>query len=360
MRKFLSILILVMLTSSLLAGDDLFKPKTTIGGYGEIHYNSILSKGADDPQTLDFHRFILFFNHSFTKHWSFGSEIELEHNFVKDGHGELELEQAHITYRHSSLFSFRVGVVIPSVGIINEYHEPPLFLSVERPLYSKKIIPTTWFGNGLSLFGSIKNFEYKLTLFEGLDGSRISAGSGIRDARMKGYKSSFKSPLYNISLNYTGIPGLRLGGSFVYNNSIVSNSVKNSVSLWEVHARYDANNLMAVFEYGAIAYGSPGLVTGGAEKAYGFYFDLGYDVISFFGRSKMKLMPWVRYSQYNTASKTVAGGISEKENFYKIWRVGLSFKPIRQIVFKADYGEVVKQSDNSKVRELNLGVGYMF
>ena len=32
-------------------------------------------------------------------------------------------------------------VLLPTVGLINEYHEPPLFLSVERPLYNKYIIP---------------------------------------------------------------------------------------------------------------------------------------------------------------------------------------------------------------------------
>ena len=41
--------------------------KTTIGGYGELHHNRLEGHGgASDVDKMDFHRFVLFFNHQFS------------------------------------------------------------------------------------------------------------------------------------------------------------------------------------------------------------------------------------------------------------------------------------------------------
>jgi hypothetical protein len=40
--------------------------------------------------------------------------------------------------------------------------------------------------------------------------------------------------------------------------------------------------------------------------------------------------------------------------------VGLSVKPIPQVVFKLDYGVRENQLTNSEVKLFNLGAGYMF
>ncbi|MEP2792573.1 MAG: porin, partial [Kangiellaceae bacterium] len=64
----------------------------SIGGYGELHYNNI-----EDSESIDFHRFVLFFGHEFTDSIRFFSELELEHSLAGDGKpGEVELEQAYI------------------------------------------------------------------------------------------------------------------------------------------------------------------------------------------------------------------------------------------------------------------------
>jgi len=66
--------------------------KTSIGGYGELHYNN--QEGDDE---VDFHRFILYFGHEFTDNIRFFSELELEHALAGEGKsGEIELEQAWI------------------------------------------------------------------------------------------------------------------------------------------------------------------------------------------------------------------------------------------------------------------------
>lgn len=60
---------------------------TTIGGYGEMHYNNL-----DSGKEIDFHRFVLFFNHEFSDRLRFFSDLELEHALSGEGQpGEVEL-----------------------------------------------------------------------------------------------------------------------------------------------------------------------------------------------------------------------------------------------------------------------------
>ena len=88
---------LLSIFSLTIAQDEFFLPGSSIGGYGELHWNK--ANNADGNSTkneIDFHRFIIYYGYNWTDKWSFKSEVELEHNYVKDGNGELALEQAYI------------------------------------------------------------------------------------------------------------------------------------------------------------------------------------------------------------------------------------------------------------------------
>ncbi len=335
--------------------DDFFEPKTTIGGYGELHYNNVTKGDNPTTRTLDFHRFVMFYSHSWTEHWSFKAELELEHNFVKSGQGELELEQAFINYHHSAPFGFQVGVVLPSIGLLNENHEPPLFLSVERPDYAKYIIPTTWFGNGLSIYGRVSSFDYKLTIMEGLDANKISSASGIRSGRLKGYKSSADELLYTARLNYLGLPGVRTGLS-VTSTKAMGDGVQIDIPLniIEVHTQIDKFNVIAVFEYGTITYGE-----GNLEASRGHYADLGYNLAPLLNL-KGDLIPWGRISSYNTAAATKIGGDEISEYDYSKCVAGLTIKPIDQVSFKLDYSIKTNALSEEETTAINIGAGYQF
>jgi hypothetical protein len=355
MKGVRSLFLLIILISTInYAQFDVFSPTTSIGGYGELHYNYVKPDGEDATKTLDFHRFVMFYSHSWNEQWSFNSEIELEHNFVKDGHGELELEQAYVQYKYSKEFAVQAGVILPSVGLINETHEPPTFLSVERPEYSKYVIPTTWFGNGLSFIGNIKGFDYKVTIMEGLDGSKFSASSGIRSGRQKGFKANADELLYNARVNYVNIPGLLIGASVTYNNATVDSTNNNAITIIDLHAKYQANNIYAVAEFGNISYDN-----GPVETTQGFYVDFGYNVGSLF-KVKTEIIPFIRYSDYNTAASTIIGGDSEKEHHRSILMFGAAVKPIPQVVVKIDYSQRTIELGDAKTDLLNIGVGYFF
>ena len=44
----------------------------------------------------------------------------------------------------AAMVGVRAGIVLVPMGIINQWHEPPIFHGVERPTVDRVIIPTTW------------------------------------------------------------------------------------------------------------------------------------------------------------------------------------------------------------------------
>lgn len=332
---------------------DFFEAKTTVGGYGELHYNYAKPENGSTSQTLDFHRFVMFYSHAWSEQWSFKAEVELEHNFVSDDEGELELEQAYVNYHHSHEFGFQVGVILPSVGLINETHEPPTFLSVERPTYHSLIIPTTWYGNGIAFYGNLNGIEYKAVIMEGLDADGFSKSNGIRGGRLKGFKADAENLLYNVRVNYLNIPGVILGGSFTYNNA-KGDSINNAINLIEFHARYRLSNFYVDAELGNISYAK-----GNLQSSFGYYLDLGYNISNHF-KLDTKIIPFIRYSNTNTAAKTKIGGDEEKLNHATQIMFGLAILPIEQVVFKMDYSQTKLELTNAQTNYFNIGVGYMF
>ena len=358
MKKFLfmaTTLTIVLAYNQLIrAQDDYFVPKTTLGGYGELHYNYTKPEGGKSKKVLDFHRFVLFVSHSWSEKWSLKSEVEIEHNLIEGGDkGAVELEQAYINYQSSDLFGFQAGVILPSVGLLNEFHEPPVFMGVERPEYDTYIIPTTWFGNGAAVYGIINGFDYKVTVMEGLKANNFKAGSGIRAGRQEGFKADASDLLYNARLDYLNIPGLKIGTSFTFNNA-TGDSVNTMVTLYEAHGKYFANNIYAAFEYGNISYDE-----GNIKSSTGYYIDFGYNVADIF-KTSSQIIPFVRYTDYNTASSTISGGDIEKMYHFSKWMIGINIKPIDSVVFKADYGERKRELGSVTTKLFNLGIGYMF
>ena len=349
-------LIVLLAVFSVNAQDEFFQPTKSIGGYGELHYNSSKQGDVDGTKTLDFHRFIIYYSASFTEAWSFFSEVELEHNFVNDGEGELELEQAFVEYR-SDKGGFKAGVILPTAGLLNEYHEPPLFLSVERPEYSKYVIPTTWFANGISAnYKPMDGLKLRVALLEDLNGEGV--GSGLRSARGKGYKTTAHDWTKNFSAEYTGLPGLRLGGSYTMNNAPINDDPDTTanVALLELHAKYVAHNIYAIFEYGNINYDGTNH-TPSYKSSGGYYLDLGYNMASILNL-KGKLMPWFRFSDYNQGTND--DGVLPSKH-YTITRFGVTFWPVDKVAFKIDFGtKETEDADIKKISQLNIGVGYNF
>tara|TARA_B100000945_G_scaffold134173_1_gene107132 strand:+ start:225 stop:1355 length:1131 start_codon:yes stop_codon:yes gene_type:complete len=373
-------ILLTALLFCFVVADEFFEPGVTIGGYGELHYTNSIDPDDDDAiasTKLDFHRWIMFVNYNWTPEWSLKSELEIEHNMIDgdgDYDGEVELEQAYVNYHNADgNWGYGAGVVLISAGIINETHEPPTFLSVERPSYNKYIIPTTWFGNGAMVYGSFGDIHAKFVLHEDMDGAGMLDGlafGGLRGGRAKGYKSTAYHWTKNLAVHYTGMEGLNVGGSFTFGGAPTGLGAVDTEyvnwNLFEVHGQYEANNLVAAFEYGTVnfaheadnmlvdedgdGYGDTDLVLPD-QVATGYYFHLGYDVSEMMGWEDCKLVPWFGMESYDMNDL-------DDDDAKTHTKMGLTWWPTDQVSWKIDYD--MSDDNDSKKNTLSLGVGYMF
>jgi len=335
--------------------------KTNLGGYGELHFNYVKpNEGVSPAPILDFHRWVLLLNHRWTEQWAFAAELELEHNYVEGGEakGELELEQAYIQFNPRSEFNFQIGVLLPAVGLLNDKHEPNLFLSVERAEYNKLVIPTTWFGNGAAVRGLIREaVNYSVVLMEGLDDRNFLAKDGIRSGRQKGFKSSLETVLLNTAVDYVAIPGINAGGALALNllaHDPTNTHHYSSTLLGEVHAQYKAKGLWVQAEFGAITYNTKEGHSANLQNTMGFYADIGYDIARLWNAEELQLYPFVRYSQFNSGDKLGENGTVTLPTF------GIACFPIEKVAFKIDYSIQSKKGVNGTAGLLNAGAGYAF
>ena len=156
--------------------------RTSIGGYGELHYNNLKDQvGDNDLNRVDFHRFVLYFGHEFNDDIRMFSEIEIEHALAGDGApGEVELEQAWVELDMNNQHRLRAGLDILPIGIINQIHEPNTFYGVERNRVETEIIPTTWWEAGLMFDGEFGRVACdRRCLAGGRSGFYRRAGTGL-------------------------------------------------------------------------------------------------------------------------------------------------------------------------------------
>jgi hypothetical protein len=348
--------------------------RTTIGGYGEVHYTN--PSGPDSPGQVDVKRFVLFFGHSFNDRIAFRSELELEDTKVEGGEegGEVALEQAYLDYRFSQAATLRAGLILPPIGIINEVHEPPTFNGVSRPSFDDVVIPTTWRDIGIGMVGTLPGsagLSYRVYLVNGLLASGFSAQEGIRGGRQEGKDASFANPSLTGRLEWAR-PGLKLGGSFWYGGSanqdpaLGTGAFDNAVALIEADARYDvgafmfrgvvANISIADAERIDAAFGSQI-----GSRIAGGYVEGAYNVLSALApASAQRLNAFVRYEHYDTQADVPTGLTEDESLARRITTLGLSYKPLYNVVFKGDYQLLRNKASVGEGELLSLGVGYQF
>ena len=321
-----------------------------LGGYGELHYNNLSgSGGASDSETVDFHRFVIYMGYEFSDRIRFSSELELEHSLSGDEEpGEVELEQAYIDFDLNANHTFRGGLFLLPVGIINETHEPTTFYGVERNSVEKNILPTTWWEAGAGMHGGItEDLLYSVYIHSGLMTSTNSSYA-VRSGRQKVAKANASDLAATIALKWS-IPGVTVGGSAQYQSDITQGSDPDAgdALLGELHADLHKGPLGLRTLYSEWALDGEGPDSLGSDKQYGWYVEPSFRPIDSFG-------VFARYSEWN--SKAGSEGIDGEKAQYD---VGVNWWPHEQVVVKADY----QWQDNENGREqngFNLGLGYDF
>ncbi len=331
--------------------------KTSIGGYGEMHYNG----GKKDE--LDFHRFVLFAGHHFNDWLRFASELEVEHVIASsdpDDGGEVELEQAFVEmdltrgaglrFGASDSHALKAGIFLVPVGILNDTHEPPTFYGVERNQVEKNIIPTTWFVGGADLNGRFgKRFSYDLAVHEGLD---VDSSFSIRGGRQEVSEASAKDPGLTARLRWTAMPGVRFSVTGQIQGDITQGRQNIGANLLEGHAIIERGGfgLRALYARWHLDRAAQ-VVALGRDRQYGWYVEPSYK----FGTKAGDIGVFGRHEAWNTQAGLKAAGTR-----FAATTVGLNYWPHPDVVFKVDY-----QFDNPPAGvadddRINLGVGYQF
>ena len=345
------------------------KSKLTIGGYVQIDYNE---PDGSTPGKLDVHRLVMLFGYKFTDKVSFLTEIEFEH--VK----EVYVEQAFVNYNVNNNFNIKGGLMLVPMGIVNEFHEPPVFYGVERPGLDHDIVPTTWREIGVGVSGKFDaiDLKYQGYIFNGfasyVDGEgKLRGKDGLRKGRQKGAESIINSPNLSVKFDYYGILGLKLGLAGYFGNTQTDDtSIEGStvgVSMIGFDARYMYNSLELKGQYiytdlsGTEAYNS---LTGKdlGSKMNGFYGEVAYDIMPLINqKSDKKFVLFTRYEKYNT-QKSMDGSLEANKAYDRSnITLGLDFKIAPGVALKTDYQWFDNAVPNNTLNnQFNAGIGIMF
>ena len=363
--------------------------KFRFGGYGEMAAsymdygrNRMLPNGTDKENRgiIGIPRFVLALDYKFSPTWILGAEIEFEYGgtgcareiewYEENGEyeteiekgGEVALEQFHITKLIHPAFNIRAGHMILPVGLTNAHHEPINFFGVYRPEGETTILPSTWHETGIAFFGKFRKFDYELQVVAGLDPQNFRNTNWIGKGRQGAFEGdNFTSPAFVARLNYNGVKGLRVGGSFYYNQTAKnsSNPTRNvghkfPVTIFTADAQYKSpkNNLIARANmvYGNLgeatslstinrksssATGYPTTDVGKNAVSYGG--EVGYNVGSLFCSKAPRIYPFVRYEYYNPMEKAGYKKVADKRLQVSAWTAGFNYYALPNLVVKADY-----------------------
>ncbi|HKQ18357.1 MAG TPA: hypothetical protein VJW75_01295 [Candidatus Eisenbacteria bacterium] len=352
---------------SLAIAEEDVEKRLQFHGYGEFHYNNPETGTMDQSATssADVHRFVLGWTYEFTPAFRLDAEIDYEH-----AAREIELEYAHIDYDMSATMSLRVGSLLMPVGPLNEFHEPPLFYSVERPYVQRSIIPTTWQENGIGVVGRAAggSLGYRAYLVTGLNAMNFTGAEGIREGRSGSSEAKAEDLAGVARLEYATTAGLSLGASGYYGGADQSEpglgDVKVGMVALDARFRRGGIDLRGVFALdfldGADSVAAVTLENVG-EAMQGFYGEAAYDLLRRDAQpdSRRSLFLFARYERFDTNAEMPTGLTADPAFDREVITGGVSYLPIEKLSFKADF-EHWEDGTEATLNRINLGAAFLF
>lgn len=353
----------------------------SFGGYGELLIANVKEDSHDIVDTL---RLVLYNGYKYNDHIVFNSEIEFEHGTTgsnKDGkEGSASVEFALIDFLISDEFNLRAGLLLTPFGIVNEIHEPTTFYGVGRPEVERRIIPSTWRESGAGAHGTFDlggagELSYRAYAMSSADARGFKA-SDNRSLRIKGNRARFDDIAFVGRLEYDPIPGIKIGGSVFYGNTgqdeeVNGQAIDGLFQMYEVDAQFqyagldlralsvwtrldDAALINQLNEY-------EGNKSVGEEQS-GWYVLGAYNIFSALNsgsRYLEYLAPFFRYEKFDTQEEVPTGFERNPANDRTQYTIGVNYKPIPNVVIKAEYQNLDNAADEAK-NQFNFGLGYVF
>lgn len=347
----------------------------SIAGYGEMLYSNFVAENElGDPvrraTQLDFLRAVIYAGYRFNDRFLFNSEIEFEHASTSL-EGSASVEFAYLDFIANDHLTLRGGLLLVPMGLVNELHEPTVFMGALRPETERRIIPSTWRENGVGAVGSVGIFDYRVYLINGLQGSRFSS-NGLRGGRQKGSETAATDMAVVARLDVNPTPGVFFGGS-IYNGASDQGALFDGseldvgTTIGELHGQaqlrgFDLRGLYAWSHLEDVIRLNQSLGLTGSdsigESLEGGYLQIGYNLLSQI-RADIRVMPYYRYEILDT-QKVVPSGFFKNPNRDRTFQtLGLEFKPIPNIVIKSDF-VWNRNKERTGVNQVNVALGYNF
>ncbi|MFA6052664.1 MAG: hypothetical protein WC762_08730 [Methylobacter sp.] len=343
----------------------------SIGGYGEANYSAkVVDKGSSN-NSADMARMVLYTGYKFTDNILFNSELEFEHGSTSNG-GSVSVEMAALDFFIDPMANVRAGMVLMPMGLINQIHEPPFYFGNNRPEVERLILPSTWREIGAGLFGEVlPNLTYTAYVVNGLNAANFSA-DGIRSGRQQGSQAKADDLAFVGRVDYAPavVPGFSFGGSAYMGNAGQNQTFAGKkadvfTQLYEGHVQWKYRGLefrtlgsVGHIDNAGVLSAAKGQTIG--EENYGWYSELGYDVLPLLVKDTTQyLAPFFRYEQLDTIASAPVGFSDDETKNKKIYQFGLQYKPIPNVVIKADYRNFTAKK-GSLPDDFNLGFGFIF
>ncbi len=361
----------------------------SIGGYGEAMYtNYVDTKGnQNNKDSADLERAVIYLGYKFNDWIVLNNEIEFEHATTGEGSeekGEVSVEFSQLDFFLNEKYNVRAGLMLVPMGFVNEMHEPTTYHGNHRPDVERYIIPSTWREMGAGLFGEVlPGLQYRMYAMTGLNAQGFS-NIGIKEGRQGGSNANADDFALTARLDYSplNISGLLVGASTFLGNSgqndVFFNNQKYNVftQLYEGHIQYKYRGLelRALGAWSHIddtAMLNPSLGSAGpvGKESFGGYVEAAHDIMPLLWKtSDQYLAPFFRVERYNTlaAIDNRFGTTFDSRVGLDRWiyQAGLSYKPVPNIVIKADYRNIndkkIVPTGIPNGDEFNFGVGFIY
>lgn len=400
--------------------DDADEPRSrlSVGGYGEVVYThnffsdkylryTDAANYANDRGhgRIDLPHVVLWLGYDFGRGWSLGTEIEFEHggtgsaveieeeeggeyeSEVERG-GEVVLEQFWLNKAWlNGAVNLKMGHIIVPVGATNMYHMPTEFFTNMRPEGENTIFPCTWHQTGISLWGRVGDWRYEAMLLPGLDSDRFNRQNWVGNAAGSPYEFKIANTLAGaFRVDNFSVEGLRLSLS-----GYIGNSFKNTLSATDSSRYRDVRGTVAIgsfdfaysgynfivrgnFDYGHLS--DSELITkfnmsmrndsvspkqSVASDALSAGVELGYDIFGPIERLHslgQQFYLFGRYEYYDSMFRTEGTIQDTKWCARHRFVVGINYRPIRDIVVKAEYGIGILSEQYNNEPYISVGIAY--
>lgn len=409
MKRYLILLGFLAACVGVFAQNDKNEKKFSLSANGEIdasfrNYTGtrfLTEKGVDDESSVATRVPGICFaaEYKITPKWIAASEAE-----YISGAG-VQLDMFSITHVVSPAFNVTAGLFQLPIGHCNSDYGYIDYFHTGDPEGEYALIPCPITETGIALSGEFGcGLSYHASVTTGMNAQMFNT-SGWTSSAPQAFnfdESSFDSPAYTLRLGYSGLKNVKVSTGVYYSANTADNmnikkeynefcidsykeKKKIPLTIWYADAQYKNDYVTVRGSYMQGNMGNSGylsnyfanLLQSGTDEelqydggvigrgAISVMGEVGINLKNCFysGTKGPELYPFFHYEHYDSQAKPadMVGVESDPRGKVDMWSLGINWKPIEEVVVKANYtNRKIGSGDMNSANEFNLAVAYDF